>query len=69
VIAYTLEHSKDSWKKILVVFNGSQNASDMKLPAGDWKIAADANRAGLVSLGGANGSLKLEPLSAYVLFQ
>jgi hypothetical protein len=41
----------------------------MKLPAGDWKIAADANRAGLVSLGGANGTLKLEPLSAYVLFQ
>jgi pullulanase len=74
VIAYTLEtdslkYGKDSWKKILVVFNGSQNSSEMKLPSGDWKIAADASRAGLVSLGNANGALKLEPLSAYVLFQ
>jgi pullulanase len=69
VIAYTLEHNKDAWKNILVVLNGSQNPSEMALPAGDWKIAADANRAGLVSLGSANGTLKLEPLSAYVLYQ
>ena len=71
-IAYTLNGAKvgDSWKQILVVLHGSKNAETMQLPLGTWRVAANGVTASASgSLGTVSGSLKLEPLSAYILYQ
>jgi pullulanase len=70
-IAYTLDGAKvnDAWKRIVVVYHGSRAAQEMKLPAGTWQIAANNARASTSSLGTVSGTLKLEPLSAYILYQ
>ncbi len=43
VVAYVLKGaaSNDSWKEILVVFNGSQEAKKIKIPNGQWRVALD----------------------------
>jgi pullulanase len=71
VVAFMIDGSvaKDSWKKAVVVYNGNNAEGEMKLPAGTWNIAVNGEKAGTVSLGTASGSLKLAPLSAYVLYQ
>jgi pullulanase len=70
-VAYTLDGAKvgDAWKRVVVVFHGSKTAQEMKLPAGTWQVAANGTRASTSSLGTATGTLKLEPLSAYILYQ
>jgi len=71
-IAYTLNGAKigDSWKQILVVLHGSKSAETMQLPLGKWQIAANSTAASAsANLGTVSGSLKLEPLSAYILYQ
>lgn len=71
-VAYTLDGAKigDSWKRILVVLHGSKSAETMQLPIGRWQIAVNGVTASASgSLGTVSGSLKLEPLSAYILYQ
>jgi pullulanase len=68
-VGFTLEGVQGPWKRMLVILNGSRNAGDAQLPSGVWNIAANGDKAGLSSLGTASGTLKLEPLSAYVLYQ
>jgi pullulanase len=70
-IAYTLNGARvgDSWKQIVVVLHGSKTAQTMQLPAGTWQVAANSLKAGNVSLGTVSGSLKLEPLGTYILYQ
>ncbi len=71
VVAYTLDGAaaKDSWKKIVVILHGTRGEQTMALPAGTWNIAANGTKASAGSLGKVSGSLKLEPLSAYILYQ
>jgi pullulanase len=71
VVAFTIDGavSKDSWKKAVVIYNGNNAAGEIKLPAGTWNIAVTGDKAGIMSLGTASGTLKLDPLSAYVLYQ
>jgi pullulanase len=71
VVAFTIDGavSKDSWKKAVVIYNGNNAAGEVKLPAGTWNIAVTGDKAGIMSLGTASGTLKLDPLSAYVLYQ
>ncbi len=68
-VGFTLDGVQGPWKRTLVLLNGSRNAGDAQLPSGVWNIAANGDKAGLVSLGTASGTLKLEPLSAYILYQ
>ncbi len=69
-VAFTLEGgSQGAWKRTLVILHGSRNPDQTQLPPGTWNIAANGDQAGLTSLGTATGSLKLEPLSAYILYQ
>jgi pullulanase len=70
-VAYTLDGAKvgDPWKRILVVYHGSRNAQAMQLPAGTWRIAANGKVANPNSMGTVTGTLNLEPLSAYILYQ
>ncbi|MDK2910331.1 MAG: pullulanase [Bacteroidales bacterium] len=40
VVAYTINGAAvgDSWKRILVVFNGNRHAEQIPIPAGNWKV-------------------------------
>ena len=40
IISYTINGAAvgDSWKKIWVAYNGSQNPQSVTLPTGTWKI-------------------------------
>lgn len=45
VIVYLLKGgaSGDTWKEILVVFNGNQEAKKINIPLGNWTVALDGN--------------------------
>ncbi|MES1219213.1 MAG: hypothetical protein ABUT20_27150 [Bacteroidota bacterium] len=46
VVAYTINGAQvsDPWKKIIVLFNGSDKLKFMDLPIGNWKLAITNNR-------------------------
>ena len=66
VIAYTA--SGEGYPTIVAAFNGSpSDTATVTLPAGEWVILADGDRAGLVSLGTAQGTVSVPPTAAAVL--
>ena len=69
VVAYTINGAgvKDKWKKIFVVLNGGTKASDIKLPAGSWKVFIADNS--VKSLKPVSGTLTIKPSSSWILFQ
>ncbi|MEI8094458.1 MAG: type I pullulanase [Spirochaetales bacterium] len=71
IVSYTVDGTQigDSWKTVLFVSNGKAAAGTYKLPAGNWTLVANGTNAGTAKLGTATGTLKLDPLSAYVLYQ
>jgi pullulanase len=71
VVAYTLDGAAvgDTWKRIVVILHGTRGEQTMQLPTGSWNVAANGTTALNSSLGTVSGSLKLEPLSAYILYQ
>jgi pullulanase len=52
-----------------VILHGTRGEQTVQLPAGSWNVAANGTTALNSSLGTVSGSLKLEPLSAYILYQ
>lgn len=69
-IAFTLKDPKSTgWKNILVILHGSTQPSKMNLPAGEWQIAADGDRAKNGPLYTATESITVKPLSAMVMYQ
>lgn len=53
---------------VVAAFNGNPvSSTTISLPDGKWIILADRNRAGLKSLGTAEGTLTVEPTSAVIL--
>jgi pullulanase len=69
VVAYTINGAgvKDSWKKIYVVLNGSSQSSNIKLPAGTWKIFIADNTVKVSKP--VSGTLTVRPSSSWILFQ
>jgi len=69
VVAYTINGAgvKDKWKKIFVVFNGSTKASDIKLPAGTWKVFIADNSVKVLKP--VSGALTVQPSSSWILYQ
>ncbi|MDU4117877.1 MAG: type I pullulanase [Clostridium perfringens] len=61
----------DSWKNIVVAYNGNNAEKEISLPhEGDWNVVVNEHKAGtsvLESLKGVN-SVKVAPLSAKVLY-
>lgn len=53
--------------EIIAVFNPRREASAVTLPEGQWNICIDAENAGAVSLGVAEGEVQVAPISAMVL--
>jgi pullulanase len=70
LIAYQLKDhaNNDSWKNIIVIFNGSDVVKKVDLPAGKWKAALSNyqfnNDAGLYA-----ESVNAAPYSAMILYQ
>jgi pullulanase len=70
MIAYQLKDNAngDSWKQILVIFNGSGSSKNFDLPEGTWRIALQnyqfKNYPGTYS-----GNIKPAPYSAMILYQ
>jgi len=72
VIAYRISGNAngDSWKNILVVLNGSTTDKTIKIPAGNWTLAADGNtiaEKGIKQVSGAE--LPIAATSAYILYE
>jgi pullulanase len=70
VLAYTINgvNIKDSWKKIIVFFNGTMGRRTVTLPAGNWKMAIWDNDFGKVQID-MEGKFYLDSFSCTVLFQ
>ena len=66
-IAYTIngEAVKDSWKKILVIFNGTNSVQSFASPAGNWRAAINTSNDEIST----TGRLKLDNFSAVILYQ
>ena len=56
---------KDSWKKIIVAFNGTKKEQVITLPAGNWKHAINANE----KQQSVSGKVTVEGISAAVFYQ
>lgn len=71
VVAYTIEGSPngETADKIAVIFNANKDAVNVPLPAGEWNICVNGEKAGCASLGTAVDSVSVEGISAMVLVQ
>ena len=71
VVAYTIEGSPngETADKIAVIFNANKEAVNVALPAGEWDICVNDEKAGCVSLGTAVEHVSVEGISAMVLVQ
>lgn len=72
VVAYTLgEHANgDSWKDILVVYNGNRKTVELPLPEGTWTAVCRDGRIDLDGLGRVEGErVSVAPSSALILWK
>ena len=53
--------------ELVVIFNPLKTATTVSIPAGQWDICINGEKAGLESLGTATDSVTVEPISALVL--
>ncbi|HVV55130.1 MAG TPA: type I pullulanase, partial [Mucilaginibacter sp.] len=72
LIAYQLTGNAngDSWKNILVIFNGNTRDKKIKIPAGTWTLAADGdtvNQTGIRKID--SGEIAIPATSAFILYQ
>lgn len=70
VIGYVInDHANgDSWKRILLVFNGNQVGKAITIPEGNWKIICQDGRISLDGMGYLQGqTASLYPFSALIL--
>jgi len=52
---------------IVVIYNQNSTAQEVNLPEGDWQVCVDENNAGVTPLRTVSGSVKVAPVSCYVL--
>ncbi len=79
LISYSLldNANGDEWKEIKVIFNGSDEAAEVKLPKGKWTVVARDGKIDHSGLRDADGSLLMlpggntavEPRSALILYR
>lgn len=70
LISYSLtDHANgDEWKEIKLVFNGSDEVREVKIPKGDWTVIAEDGKINSVGLGKAKGGkMTVAPRSALIL--
>ena len=57
----------ESASEMFIIFSAARTAQTVPLPAGKWQILVNAEKAGTESLGTAESSVTLPPISAMVL--
>lgn len=70
LISYSLvNHANgDAWREIKVVFNGSDEVREVKIPKGNWKVIARDGQINADGLGTARGGkMEVAPVSALIL--
>jgi pullulanase len=70
VVGFTLgEHANgDSWKRILVIYNGNPRGKQLPIPPGKWKIICTNNRIDLNGMGeNTSGFANVGAFAAYIL--
>lgn len=69
VVAYVLRNNAngDSWKNILVIYNGSRQARDLAI-GGNWTIVANDQQAGIQPLQSAGDKVHVEACSLVVAY-
>jgi pullulanase len=69
LVAYFLkDHANgDSWRRILVIYNGSEQGREVAA-AGKWIIVANDQRAGLEPLQTAQDRVRVEPFSLVIAY-
>jgi pullulanase len=69
MLAWTIDGraAGDRARTLLVVLNGEPRVGSMNLPAGDWSVLANAQRAGTEPVGTVDGSITVPPWSLVVL--
>jgi pullulanase len=71
LIAYQISNNAngDSWKNILVVLNGNTSAKTVKIPQGNWTLAADENtinESGIRAI--SSGNITVPGATMYVFY-
>ncbi len=70
LISYSIKNNAngDVWKEIKVIFNGSDEPREVKVPKGNWIVVADDGRIDADGLGESRGGkLTVAPVSALIL--
>jgi pullulanase len=57
----------DTWRDIIVAYNGGDAAASVTLPAGAWFQVVNDKKAGVATLAEASGAVSLPPFSMAVL--
>ena len=59
LVAYTLNGAAvgDSWKRIVVAYNGKDQAQGIEVPSGNWKIVVDGGVVNTEGIGQHNGGM------------
>jgi pullulanase len=71
IISYQISNNAngDSWKNIFVILNGNFKEKTIKIPAGNWTLAADeniVNEKGIKKIG--SGNVTIPGTAAYILY-
>jgi pullulanase len=69
VVGYTIDGNAvgDTWKEVMVVFNGSEKQRDIRIPKGSWKVHVAGNR--IAKSHTASGFISIKPYSSWILFR
>lgn len=70
LISYSLKDNAngDSWKEIKLIFNGSNDVKQVKVPKGNWIVIASDGQIKANGLGTTRGGkLSIQPRSAYII--
>jgi pullulanase len=72
MIAYQISDNAndDTWRNILVIFNGNRTDSRIKIPEGRWKLVANGKTINEKSMKAINGGqITVPATSAYILYE
>ncbi|MEN3008958.1 type I pullulanase [Pseudothermotoga sp.] len=61
--------NNDSWREILVIYNGDLTQKEFTLPEGEWNVVVDKDKAGTDVLYTLSGTINIPPICAMVMYR
>ncbi|MGC8638196.1 MAG: hypothetical protein ACP5UP_08255, partial [Athalassotoga sp.] len=69
-VGYEIKNApNDSWKDIIVLYNGDTSDVSFTLPAGTWNLVVNGSKAGIKTILTLSGKIELPPTSLYVMYK